>query len=58
MAEVATARAQGLRVFLSYARADGTALADELFAGLELLGFEPQVSLADGLRRTVESLSV
>jgi len=23
-----------------------------------LLGFEPQVSLADGLRRTVESLSV
>ncbi|MCW5665326.1 MAG: TIR domain-containing protein [Piscinibacter sp.] len=39
--------ADRLRVFLSYARADGAALADELVAGLELLGFEPVIDRRD-----------
>lgn len=36
-----------LHVFLSYARADGAALADELAAGLELLGFAPVIDRRD-----------
>ena len=36
-----------LRVFLSYARLDGSGLAEELSAGLELLGFMPVMDKRD-----------
>lgn len=36
-----------LRVFLSYARQDGSALAEELSTGLELLGFSPVLDRRD-----------
>src|SRR5262245_21384802 len=32
---------QNLKVFISYSRADSTVFADELVAGLELVGFAP-----------------
>ena len=33
--------AERLKIFISYARADGAALAEDLVTGLELVGFEP-----------------
>ena len=35
------------KVFISYSRTDGSALADELVAGLELAGFEPYLDTED-----------
>lgn len=35
------ASTEALRVFISYARSDGSALAEELVPGLEVAGFEP-----------------
>jgi hypothetical protein len=35
------------KVFISYSRADGSALADELVAGLEVAGFEPYLDTED-----------
>jgi hypothetical protein len=40
-------RASSLRVFISYARADGSAFADELMAGLEAAGFDPFLDRQD-----------
>lgn len=40
-------QSQRLRVFVSYARLDGSALAEELCAGLELLGFVPVIDRQD-----------
>jgi hypothetical protein len=39
--EVAATTAEKPRIFISYARSDSTALAEELVAGLELAGFRP-----------------
>ena len=41
MADTGESPAERLKVFISYARADGAALADELVTGLELAGFAP-----------------
>jgi hypothetical protein len=41
MADTVTSLAERLKVFISYARADGAALAEELAAGLDLSGFAP-----------------
>ena len=41
MADTVTNPAERLKVFISYARADGAALAEELVTGLELVGFAP-----------------
>ena len=35
------------RIFISYARSDSAALAEELVAGLELAGFEPYLDRHD-----------
>jgi WD40 repeat protein len=40
MADTVQSPAEKLKVFISYARADGAALAEELVTGLELTGFE------------------
>jgi len=50
-----------LRIFLSYSRADGAQLADELAAGLELLGFVPimdkrDIAAAEDWQGRLESL--
>ena len=36
-----------MKIFISYARADGSALAEELVTGLKLLGFEPLLDRHD-----------
>ena len=41
MADTVLSRAEKLKVFISYARADGAALAEELVTGLGLIGFGP-----------------
>ena len=41
MADTVTSPAERLKVFISYARADGAALAEDLVTGLELASFEP-----------------
>jgi hypothetical protein len=43
---VATA-AEKPRIFVSYARSDSSALAEELAAGLEVVGFEPYLDRHD-----------
>jgi hypothetical protein len=35
------------KVFISYSRTDGGALAEELVAGLEVAGFEPYLDTED-----------
>jgi hypothetical protein len=37
MADTASSRAEKLKVFIAYLRADGAALAEELVTGLDLL---------------------
>ena len=41
MADTVQSPAERLKVFISYARADGAALAEDLVTGLDLAGFEP-----------------
>src|SRR5271170_4215704 len=41
MADTVKSPAERLKVFISYARADGAALAEDLATGLDLGGFEP-----------------
>jgi TIR domain len=41
MADTVQSPTEKLKVFISYARADGAALAEELVTGLDLAGFEP-----------------
>jgi hypothetical protein len=41
MADADKSPAERLKIFISYARADGAAPAEELVTGLELVGFEP-----------------
>ena len=41
------APAEKPRIFISYARADGSALAEELVVGLEIAGFEPYLDRRD-----------
>jgi hypothetical protein len=35
------------KVFISYSRADGSPLAEELIAGLQVAGFEPYLDKQD-----------
>jgi hypothetical protein len=41
MADTVSSPAERLKVFISYARSDGAALAEDLVTGLELAGFAP-----------------
>src|SRR5262245_62549839 len=47
MAEAQQSSGQRPRVFISYSRADGSALAEELVPGLQLAGFEPYLDKQD-----------
>jgi hypothetical protein len=47
MADTDKSPAERLKIFISYARADGAALAEELVTGLELVGFEPSLDRHD-----------
>lgn len=47
MADTVTSPAERLKVFISYARADGAALAEDLVTGLGLASFEPFIDRHD-----------
>ena len=47
MADTDQSPAERLKIFISYARADSAALAEELVTGLELAGFEPYLDRHD-----------
>jgi hypothetical protein len=47
MATRAESSAERPRIFISYARSDSSALAEELVAGLEVAGFEPYLDRHD-----------
>jgi hypothetical protein len=47
MADTVQSSVEKLKVFISYARVDGAALAEDLVTGLELAGFEAYLDLLD-----------